>query len=259
MESTDPKARFSSRVDYYVKYRPKYPAAVLNVLRGKGGVRHDWAIADVGSGTGISCELFLGAGHEVYAVEPNADMRAAAERTHGPNRLFHSIAATGEATTLDSRSVDLVHCAQAFHWFDGKSACAEFRRIVRPGGAVAIVWNQRKTAGSAFLEEYDALLHQYGNDYAKVAHKTTTANELGSLLGLPVERYNVPNSQSFDFDALLGRVLSSSYVPLPDSRNHAPLVAALRELFDRHALGGRVEFLYSIEVFLARVPTTGTR
>lgn len=255
MEAThDPKARFSSRVENYVKYRPKYPTAVMDVLRERGGLTPGWSVADIGSGTGISCQLFLRAGHEVYAVEPNADMRAAAEREHAANPSFHSIAECGEATTLANASVDLVHCAQAFHWLDGERACREFRRIVRPGGAIAVVWNERQTDASPFLREYDVLLREYGTDYANVAHKTTTAKALGSLLGLPVERHVVPNSQSFEFDALLGRVMSSSYVPLPGSPKHGPMVAALHDLFDRHASGGRVEFLYSTEVFLARVP-----
>ncbi len=254
MEATDPKARFSSRVENYVKYRPKYPPAVLDILGEKGGMKPDWVVADVGSGTGISCELFLRAGHEVYAVEPNADMRSAAEREHGADPRFHSIAATGEATTLSDASADLVHCAQAFHWLDGAKACAEFRRVVRPGGAVVVVWNERQTDASPFLREYDALLHACGTDYAHVAHKTTSAKELGSLLGLPVERHVAPNAQSFGFEALLGRVMSSSYVPLPGTPGHAPMVASLHDLFDRHAARGRVEFLYSTEVFLARVP-----
>jgi SAM-dependent methyltransferase len=258
MEATDPKARFSARVENYVKHRPKYPAAVMEVLQEKGGMKASWVVADIGSGTGISCELFLRDGHEVYAVEPNADMRAAAEREHGSNPLFHSIAASGEATTLPSASADLIHCAQAFHWLDAARAGAEFRRIVRPGGAVAVVWNERQTDASPFLREYDAMLHEYGTDYANVAHKTTTAKDLGSHLGLPVHRHVVPNSQLFDFDALFGRVMSSSYVPLPSSPKHASLVEALRSLFDYHARGGRVEFVYSTEVFLASVPPAGT-
>jgi precorrin-6B methylase 2 len=88
---TDPTARFSNRVDDYVRYRPSYPAGVLEILRAEAGLTPATIIADVGAGTGISAELFLRNGNTVYAVEPNDAMRLAAERLlHGyPN--FHSV------------------------------------------------------------------------------------------------------------------------------------------------------------------------
>src|SRR5271165_2261367 len=107
MES-DPTKRFSSRVDNYVRYRPSYPEAILPWLAHECGLTPQSCIADVGSGTGILSRLFLGFGCEVFGVEPNAGMRAAAERLLAGEARFHSVDARAEATTLTAASVEFV-------------------------------------------------------------------------------------------------------------------------------------------------------
>src|SRR5207253_1278777 len=92
----DPRRRFSDRVDNYVKYRPTYPPAALDFLRQRGALAAESVVADVGSGTGISCRLFLDPGNTVYGVEPNADMRRAAERLLAGYPRFHSIDGSAE-------------------------------------------------------------------------------------------------------------------------------------------------------------------
>jgi ubiquinone/menaquinone biosynthesis C-methylase UbiE len=134
MPSANATTRFSDRVENYVRYRPGYPPQVLDVLRAETGLAPEHVIADVGSGTGISARLFLDAGHAVHAVEPNAEMRAAAEAMLGGGARFHSVAGSAEATTLPDASVDYVVAAQAFHWFDPAAVRPEWKRILRPGG-----------------------------------------------------------------------------------------------------------------------------
>ena len=87
----DSKARFSSRVDAYVKYRPGYPPAVMELFRREMALTPSSVIADVGAGTGISAEPFLRAGCTVFCVEPNAGMRAAAERSLAGSAGFRSV------------------------------------------------------------------------------------------------------------------------------------------------------------------------
>jgi SAM-dependent methyltransferase len=249
----NPTHRFSDRVENYVRYRPGYPVAVLDILRADAGLTPDAAVADVGSGTGISAELVLRNGNTVFGVEPNAAMRAAAEQLLAASPKFRSVAGTAEATTLPDASVDLVVAGQAFHWFDHATARAEFARVLRPGGRVALMWNTRRT-DTPFLRGYDELLHRYGTDYGEVVHTNITPEAFaGFFAGGRYVRRVLPNEQVFDLESLTGRTLSSSYVPPPGHPNHAPLLAELGRLFAEQQAGGGVRFLYDTEVYVGTV------
>lgn len=248
--------RFSSRVADYVKYRPDYPRPVIDRLREICGLNSEWIVADIGCGTGISARMFLENGNTVLGVEPNADMRCAAEAEFARHPRFRPISGTAEATTLADSSVDLVIAAQAFHWFDRPACAREWKRILRgePGGWVVLMWNTRLDNADAFAIEYDALLNRHGTDYRMVAHRTPIAvEELSRLFGAPFQRIALANSQSFDYEGLAGRVRSSSYTPLPGQPGHDELFAGLRRGFDRHQQRGQVQFHYETEVFLGRV------
>src|SRR3954451_17845647 len=255
VRASNSKERFSSRVDAYAKYRPGYPPGMYALFRAELGVNPGSTIADVGAGTGLSAEPLLREGHTVYCVEPNADMRAAAARSLGRYPGFRSVNGTGEQTTLAEHSIDLVFCGQAFHWFDHAAAAAEFRRISKPDGHVAIVWNKRKTSASPFLAAYEDLLVRYGTDYTKVAHERValTLEEFVALFGVPFQLATSPNEERFDLDGLRGRVASSSYTPAPGDPGYAELFAGLDELFTRYATEGRVAFAYDTEVYYARI------
>ena len=255
--SADPTSRFSSRVADYVKYRPGYPAAVLRLLEEECGLTPTSVVADVGSGTGLLSELFLKNGNRVYGVEPNREMREAGERMLAPYANFVSVDGRAEATTLDEGSVDFVTAGQAFHWFEPAAARREFARILRGGGWVVLVWNDRRTAGTPFLEEYERLLLEYGTDYAAVSAKYMEESALSTLFGAP--EVNAPrtatfdNEQVFDFDGLRGRLTSSSYAPQPGHSRFDPMIRALEDLFRRHERDGRVVVTYDAKVFYGRV------
>src|SRR6185437_9351452 len=108
--------RFSTRVENYIKYRPSYPAAVLELMRVRCGLAATSTVADIGAGTGILTELLLETGATVYAVEPNKEMRSAAEHLLSDYGRFRSVNGTAEETTLPGASVDLITASQAFHW-----------------------------------------------------------------------------------------------------------------------------------------------
>lgn len=252
MSETNATTRFSDRVANYVRYRPGYPAEVLRVLRDEIGLAPGQEVADVGSGTGISAKLFLDAGHPVHAVEPNAEMRAAAEAMLGGDPRFHSVAGSAEATTLPDAGVDVVVAAQAFHWFDPGDVAPEWRRILRPGGWIVLLWNTRKTDTTPFLRAYEALLREHGTDYTAVNHENVTDDALRAVLGPDFERRVVPNEQVFDFDGVRGRLLSSSYAPNVDHPGHAPMMDALQRIFTEHARDGHVTFEYDTEIYFGR-------
>jgi SAM-dependent methyltransferase len=239
-------------VEHYVRYRPGYPLEVIGYLRERGALAAGSVVADVGSGTGISAELFLREGNRVYAVEPNAEMRHAAEALLLPRfPSFRSVNGAAEATTLPDHCADIVVAAQAFHWFDLDKARTEFRRILRPGGHVVFLWNTRKTGGSPFLEAYEQLLNEYGSDYRRVRHDNASAERVARFFGQArFETARFPNEQAFDLAGLEGRLLSSSYAPAPGHARHEPMMRALRRIFHDSAEAGRVRFLYDTEVYL---------
>src|ERR1019366_5901844 len=141
MSSKNSTTRFSSRVENYIKYRPGYPQAIVDLLSARCGLTSASVIADVGSGTGILTELMLRNGNKVFAVEPNRDMREAAERLLSQHPNFISVEGTAEVTRLNDASVDLIVAGQSFHWFDRVKTRQEFLRVLKPGGWVALIWN----------------------------------------------------------------------------------------------------------------------
>lgn len=252
--ASDSKERFSDRVADYVRYRPGYPRAILDVLRDECGLTPKSVIADAGSGTGILTRLFLDNGNFVYGVEPNEAMREAGEEFLAGYPTFRSVAAAAEATTLPDASVDFVMAAQAYHWFDPTAARAEFARILRQSGWAGVIWNERKKDLGPFAEAYEQLLRTYGTDYARVLETYPEPERMAQLFGAGNFRHRIfANEQRMDFDALRGRLLSSSYSPAPGHPKHEPMLAELRRIFDQHAENGRVRFEYATHVYYGRL------
>jgi SAM-dependent methyltransferase len=252
--SNDPTARFSTRVSDYVKYRPGYPEAVARLLEEECGLAQGSVVADVGSGTGLLAELFLRRGIRVYGVEPNREMREAGERLLAAYPDFVSVDGRAEGTTLEAAGVDFVTAGQAFHWFDPAGARREFERILRPGGWVVLAWNDRRTSGTPFLEDYERLLLEYGTDYREVSMKYMEEASLSTIYGgAEVRTRGFDNEQVFDFDGLRGRLTSSSYVPRPGHPKFEPMLRELEALFRRHERGGRVTVTYDTKVFYGRL------
>jgi SAM-dependent methyltransferase len=252
MES-DPTKRFSSRVEDYIRYRPSYPAAVIPWLERECGLTPQSRIADIGSGTGILSRLFLDFGCQVFGVEPNADMRHAAERLLAGEPRFHSVDARAEAATLPDCSVDFVTAGQAFHWFDPPAARAEFRRILKPRGWVALIWNERLVT-PGFLTEYEDLLQRLSTDYGRVDHRQVGDEAIDKFFAHESwQTASFPNRQDFDWEGLRGRLLSSSYAPLPGSPNYEPMMAELTHIFATYQEGGQVKVVYETKMYVGQI------
>lgn len=252
---SDSVQRFSNRVDSYAKYRPNYPAEVLRCLQENMGLTPEMVVADVGSGTGLLTERFLYNGNTVYAVEPNAGMRKAAEAALIQYPNLHSIDGRSEATTLAMGSVDLVTAAQAFHWFEPVATRAEFVRISRPPHRVALIWNDRRDDGSPFLAAYRQLLDSFGTDYKRVDHKYVADAPALERFFAPnsFRHFTYPNNQVLDYDGLVGRLQSTSYVPAPGEPGHDRMLEQARALYERFAEDGKVRIEYETQVFLGQL------
>jgi len=257
MSFADAKQRFSNRVADYVRYRPSYPSALVDLLRDECGLRPDHVIADVGSGTGILSKMFLENGNRVFGVEPNDEMRRAGEEYLSACKKFSSIVGSAEATTLPDAGVDFVTVAQAFHWFEPAAARTEFQRILRREGFVVIVWNDRLFDTTPFLREYEVLLHRFGNDYAKVSESYPRQAQIQEFFAPNIFLHrSFPNFQEFDCDGVRGRLRGSSYVPSPDQPAFAPMMVELERIFSAHQHDGRVRMDYTTHVYFGRLAAT---
>jgi SAM-dependent methyltransferase len=247
-----PTQRFSDRVAHYVKYRPGYPTAVLTNLRDEWGLTRTAVVADIGAGTGLLTRLFLDNGNPVYGVEPNAEMRAAGEAFLAEYPHFTSINGTAEATTLPDHSVDFIVAGQAAHWFDPVPTRAEWLRICKPGGKIALVWNTRHVDGSAFMQAYERILVTFARDDTGRPRREG-GHERGPehILGNDYAYRTFDNAQQFDYAGLEGRTLSSSMMPLAGHPQYEPMLAALHDLFTRYEEDGRVAVLYTTELYIS--------
>jgi SAM-dependent methyltransferase len=249
-----PTQRFSNRVENYVKFRPGYPDEAISFLVKEAKLSIHSVIADVGSGTGIFTRLLLDQGFTAYAVEPNDAMRESAGKQLHTYPNFHSVNGTAELTTLSNHSIDLVVCAQAFHWFDQQKTKIEFKRILKPNGLVALIWNNRQIDIDEFAIAYELLLQQQGSDYKEVNHRNITDVDFSNFFKngkYQLAKYT--NVQVFDEDGLVGRAFSSSYIPPKDTEAGAVFLEALKQLFAQYQVEGTVNFQYQTEVYLGKV------
>jgi ubiquinone/menaquinone biosynthesis C-methylase UbiE len=250
---SDPITRFSNRVENYIKYRPGYPQAVIELLANECRLTAESIIADVGSGTGILSELFLQNGNQVFGIEPNAAMREAGEKLMASYPKFTSVDGAAEATTLIDRSVDIVTAGQAFHWFDQKRAREEFARILKPNGCVALIWNERRLDSTPFLRAYEQMLLKYGTDYQEVRHENVYNDVAPFFAPYEFKMKTFDNHQVLDFDGARGRLLSASYVPAPGQANFEAMLDELRAIFEANQQAGEIVFEYDTRVYFGQL------
>ena len=249
---TDNTQRFAGRAENYDLYRQRYPSdQVLAQLCEWCGLTSQWLVAEIGAGTGMLTEVFLANGNPVLAIEPNSDMRDQMHKTFdGLGKCWPSleiIDATAEATTLPDASVDLVAAGRAFHWFDTDRALAEFRRILKPTGWVALVSVGRASLDPMDqidptlidqLQHYECLLTDYGTDYRYIRAGYRVHEHLAELFDGEFHQANFPGEQRLNWDAFRGQTLSLSVVPAPDDSRHETFIRQLQIFFDRFAQDG---------------------
>jgi ubiquinone/menaquinone biosynthesis C-methylase UbiE len=244
----DPKKRFSSRVKDYVKCRPRYPSEIINFLKDNNILKKSSVIADIGSGTGILSELFLKNGNKVYGIEPNPNMRKAAEMIIGNYKNFISINGSAEKTGLKDKTIDLITAGQAFHWFDIEKTKREFKRILKSNGYVVLIWNNRKKSGDNLSSDYEKLVVNFGTDYKEVRKNEKKVDEF--------YKYNKKifyNYQDLDYDGFKGRLLSTSYIPLEDNPRFFNMLDELKKIFLKYQKKGIVRLEYNTEVYYGKL------
>ena len=249
----DYKQRFSTRVENYIKYRPSYPKEVISTLQLEIGLTEKDIIADIGSGTGISAKLFLENGNTVFCVEPNEPMRKAAEGLLSQFENFHSIHGSAETTNLPDNAIDLIVCAQAFHWFDLKNTKLEFQRIANENAHLILIWNDRK-ATEPFQIDYEKLIQEFAIDYNEISHRNITPTMIDEFFTPnKYKKFVLDYQQQFDLEGLIGRIISSSYMPNEDDENFPQLRNAIVNLFDKYKQNEIVTFAYDTILYIGKL------
>jgi SAM-dependent methyltransferase len=253
IERFDPTGRFSGLADIYAKNRPGYPEAALDYIIGRCGLNDASCLVDVGCGTGISTRLFAARGIPVIGVEPNDPMRAKAEAeptASGQSRPVYR-KGTAEATGLPDGFADAVIAAQAFHWFKPEAALQEFYRILRSGGHLALMWNERDE-GHHCTAAYGAVM-RWCREAAALEASRVGAGELllDHSLFVDATRVAFAYEQELDKDGFVGRALSASYAPREPAAV-SEFVAAMSRVYERYQTAGKVVLSYKTAVFLGR-------
>lgn len=250
----DSATRFSDRAEDYVKYRPHYSPEVVHALQQACGLRPEHLIADVGCGPGLLAEIFLENGNRVIGVEPNREMRRAADDYLAAYPKFSMVDGSAEATTLPDASVDFVVAGQAFHWFQPDATRSEFARILESGGRAVLVWHDRNVHATPFLRAYEDFVRRHSIDYEQVAHKYVASYAALERFFAPnpMQLIQQHNQQRLDFDGLRGRLLSSSYIPKSGEKYEA-LSRELPQLFSSHAADGHIVLQYDTKIYFGHL------
>lgn len=245
-------AIFSPKVADYVASRPDYPAPLFDALRVACSLHPGAAVADIGAGTGLLTQGLLAQGYNVTAIEPSAAMRAAADQALSQFAHYRSAQGSAEHIALPDASVDLITAAQAFHWFDVDAARAEFLRVLKPHGQVALIWNDRVLTDPLHTA-LNALFAKYGGPKrdALLAHEDR--GNVSAFFGATVpQQWAWPHAHHLNEAALLSLVFSRSYMPDKDSPVGQQACADVREIFERLAVDGVVAVRYTTVAMLGR-------
>lgn len=246
------RAIFSPKVADYVAARPDYPAALYDRLREIGAMLEGALVADVGAGTGLLSEGLLDRGCRVIAVEPNGEMRAAADAWLGDRSGYRSTGGGAENTSVEDRSVDLVTAAQAFHWFDPEATRIEWLRILKPGGQVAIIWNDR-LQGDPLQDGLDDVFEAFGGmkREARVAYDHKARLDT-FFHGAGIRLFEFPHEHRLTRPAFHSLAFSRSYMPAPASDEGHRARLRLDALFDAFASGDTVAVRYRTQAYVGR-------
>ena len=236
----DNTQKFSGKADVYQQARPNYAQAMLDFIASKWQIGEGSLVADVGSGTGIFTRQLLGLGAKVYAVEPNADMRAMAERLLGGYPNFVSVIGDAEHTTLPDHRINLVTAAAAFHWFDPNRFKHECKRILLPGGAVVLAWNEMEMSAEInrgrerIYKKYCPNFRGFsgGNDQENLIKRDFFDGKL--------QEKRFANPLCYDRQTFINRALSSSYSLIESDPGYEAYLAEIGDLFDQNALEGKI-------------------
>ncbi len=243
---------FSEKVSDYTASRPGYPDGLYQELTDRCAPLADVTVADIGAGTGLLTRGLLDKGYRVIAVEPNAEMRRAADYFLQGESRYRSVEGCAEVMPLATGSIDLITAAQAFHWFENDRAMPEFLRVLSPQGQVALIWNDRVLEDPLHVA-LDKIFAEFGGAKreALVAHENRS--DVPRFFGSGrLENFAWPHVHYLEESGLLSLIFSRSYIPGRDTGKGREIAERAREVFSRFATKGRVAVRYLTVAMLGR-------
>ena len=240
---------FQQGADAYERGRPTYPPEVVRWLWEELGLGPGRTVLDVAAGTGKLTRELVASGATVVAVEPVPAMRAVLERVVPDARALDG---TAEALPIGDGTVDTLTAASAFHWFDGPAAAAEFHRVLRPSGRVALLWN-RRMLDQPIHRAVDEIIGQYRRS-APSHHRGEWREPLESAgLFAPAAERLVPFEQALDADRFVDRFSSISFVAALSDDQREQVLDRLRAVAAAAEQPIRLEYTAEVYVY-RRVP-----
>ena len=223
----DSKNIYNALAEQYDAYRPHYPGEALLFLVTLGDLDGSGDVADIGTGTGRIARDISKYVRVVYAVDTAAAMlerlQASADEEGISN--IRIIEAPGEATGLQSDSLDLITLAQSFHWMDKPAALQEASRILKPNKPLVLLWNQITNMQDKYYSEITSLIKEHNPDYKggvdiisnDFADHFKDSHHFG-----PIDRYTFPFEIQYTHENYVGFLLSKSYVGMGIPSSHLP-------------------------------------
>lgn len=228
--------RFDGKGEIYAKARPKYALEFFDYLKNELVFNSSSVFADIGSGTGIFTEQLLNCGYKVFAVEPNDDMRNKAEEKLSLNHNFKSVLGRDSDFNLPDNSVDCVTAAQAFHWFDTDAFAKECKRVLKDGGKVILIYNSRDE-DSGCTKKLAEVRHRYNNEFKGFSNGISEEKCVLFFSG-ECSVFSADNTQVYDRQGYVNRVLSSSYSLNEDDERYQQYLCDINEIFDEFSENG---------------------
>lgn len=244
----------SGRLEAYRQFRPGYPIESAQVLRRTLGLKPGAAVADINSGSGIFTRMLLMEGLRVIGVEPDPGLRASAAQYLVEFPLFQSWDGRAEDTGLPDNTVEAITVSHALYNCNWEQLQREFRRIVKPGGWLLLVWNERRPSEDNFQIAYDNLLQEFGVNYTPQTQRGPDRKELIELFGhRGFKSRFFKNRQHLNWEQIKGRLLSSPHVPMPGNPDCPPMLRRLQQLFETLATDQQVMLEYQTHLHFGHI------
>lgn len=235
----DTTRKFDGFAADYTTGRPGYAKELIDCFYNEFGVSEKSVIADIGSGTGKFARHLLERKSEVFCVEPNYDMRRAAEIELGRYPNFNSVNGNAAGTTLEYGSVDFITSAQAFHWFDVRLFKKECSRILRNKGTVFLVWNVRDD--DRINQELYRVYSGYCPDFKGFNGGIKKDDQrIRNFFDDRYDYVSYDNPLFYDKEKFMARSLSGSYSLKEGDKEYVSYLKSISDIFDRYSNNGVV-------------------